>query len=109
MASISRRNDKWQVRVRRKGFPVEVKTFNTRADAEQWARSVEIEMDRGSFVSRSTAEATTLKKVIERYIIEVCPSQRGCSDGDTTESDLPRQACEADDGCIDTDGRRSLP
>jgi integrase len=77
MASISRRNDKWQVRVRRKGFPVEVKTFNTRADAEQWARSVEIEMDRGSFVSRSTAEATTLKEVIERYIIDVCRSKRG--------------------------------
>ena len=77
MASIQRRDDKWQVRVRRKGFPLEVKSFTSRQDAERWARSVETEMDRGSYVSRSEAESTTLKDVLERYIAEVCPSKRG--------------------------------
>ncbi|TAM55508.1 MAG: site-specific integrase [Paraburkholderia sp.] len=80
MAAIHRRSDKWQVRIRRKGFPVEVKTFSIRADAEQWARSVETEMDRGGFVSRSEAEANTLQDIIERYIDEVCPTQRGGAD-----------------------------
>jgi len=80
MAAIQRRNDKWQARVRRKGFPVEVKTFNTRADAEQWARSVETEMDRGSFVSRSEAEANTLEDIINLYITDVCPTQRSGAD-----------------------------
>lgn len=80
MAAIHRRKDKWQVRIRRKGFPVEVKTFNTRADAEQWARSVETEMDRGSFVSRSEAEANTLEDIIERYITDVCPTRRSGMD-----------------------------
>lgn len=80
MAAIQRRNDKWQVRVRRKGFPVEVKTFKTRADAEQWARFIETEMDRGSFVSRGEAEANTLKDIIERYIADVMPTRKGASD-----------------------------
>ncbi len=77
MASISRRSDGWQVRVRRKGFPLEVKTFTTRQDAERWARSIESEMDRGSYVNRSEAESTTLGDVLERYIVDVCPSMRG--------------------------------
>lgn len=77
MASISRRGDGWQVRVRRKGFPLEVKTFTTRQDAERWARSIELEMDRGSYVSRSEAESTTLGEILERYIADVCPSMRG--------------------------------
>ncbi|WP_024973484.1 tyrosine-type recombinase/integrase [Ralstonia pickettii] len=77
MASISRRSDGWQVRVRRKGFPLEVKTFTTRQDAKRWGRSIEAEMDRGSYVNRSEAESTTLGDVLERYIADVCPSLRG--------------------------------
>lgn len=80
MASIRNRSGKWQARVTRKGFPDEVKTFGSRIDAERWARSIETEMDRGCFVSRSEAEATTLQDVIERYIVEVCPQKRGGRD-----------------------------
>lgn len=77
MASIRHRGNKWQARVTRIGFPPEVKTFGTRQDAERWARSIESEMDRGSYVNRSEAESTTLKDVLERYIVEVCPLLRG--------------------------------
>ncbi len=77
MASIRQRGNKWQARIARMGFPPEVKTFGTRQDAERWARSIETEMDRGSYVSRSEAEATTLGHVLERYIAEVAPSMRG--------------------------------
>lgn len=77
MASIRQREGKWQARVRRKGFPDEVRTFPSRQDAERWARSVESDIDKGSYVSRSEAESTTLKEIIERYIVEVCPSKRG--------------------------------
>ncbi|MGD7247697.1 tyrosine-type recombinase/integrase [Ralstonia pseudosolanacearum] len=34
-------------------------------------------MDRGSYVSRSGAESATLGDVLERYIVDVCPSMRG--------------------------------
>lgn len=77
MASIRQRGNKWQARIARMGFPPEVKTFGTRQDAERWARSIETEMDRGSYVSRSGAESTTLGDVLERYIVDVCPSMRG--------------------------------
>lgn len=80
MASIRNRGNKWQARVTRKGFPDEVKSFTTRQDAERWARSVETEMDKGYFVNRSTAESTTFKDVIERYIADVCPTTRSGTD-----------------------------
>jgi hypothetical protein len=56
MASIRKRGGlQWEARVRRKGYPVTCKTFNTKADAEKWSRDVEGEMDRGIFVSRVEA------------------------------------------------------
>ncbi|CAG4890607.1 tyrosine-type recombinase/integrase [Paraburkholderia saeva] len=80
MASIRKRGSKWQARVCRAGYPPETKSFNIRADAERWARSVETEMDRGSFISRSEAEANTLEDIINRYIDDVCPTQRSGAD-----------------------------
>jgi integrase len=80
MASIRKRGSKWQARVCRAGYPPETKSFNIRADAERWARSVETEMDRGSFISRSEAEANTLEDIINRYIADVCPTQRSGAD-----------------------------
>lgn len=77
MASIRHRGNKWQARVTRVGFPPEVKSFESRQDAERWARSIESEMDRGCYVNRSEAESTSLAHVLERYIAEVCPAMRG--------------------------------
>ena len=66
MATIRKRGDlQWEVRVRRKGWPVTCKTFNTKLDAEKWARDVENEMDRGVFISRTEAERTTLSEASE--------------------------------------------
>lgn len=78
MASIRKRGDVWQVRVRRNGYPDEVKSFPNKTDAECWARSVESEMDRGQFVSRTEAEQTTFAEVIQRYIKAVTSTKRGC-------------------------------
>jgi hypothetical protein len=50
MASFRQRNNKWQARISRDGHPDQVKTFESKADAERWARSVESEMDKGHFV-----------------------------------------------------------
>ncbi|MCO1347908.1 hypothetical protein L0Y95_14445 [Burkholderia vietnamiensis] len=78
MASITRRGDlQWQARVRRKGYPVQIKTFNTRAEAEAWARLIESEIDRGVFVSRAEAESTTLAEALDRYDREIAASKKG--------------------------------
>lgn len=80
MAAIRRRDSRWQVRVRRRGFPDQTKTFTTKLDAERWARAIENEMDRGQFIDRSLAERTSLSEILERYATEVSPTKRG---GDT--------------------------
>ncbi|MES9995629.1 tyrosine-type recombinase/integrase [Desulfovibrio aminophilus] len=74
MASIRKRGPRqWEVRIRKKGYPVQSKTFETKVTADAWARMVESEMDRGIFVSREEAESTTLKSALDRYIREYAP------------------------------------
>ena len=80
MASIRKLpSGKWNVRVTRKGFPLQTKSFLNKIDADRWARTIEGEMDRGSFVCRSEAEATTLAQALERYKREVTPKKKGAS------------------------------
>jgi len=79
MASIRKRGDlQWEARVRKRGQPVQCKTFTTRAKAEAWGKQIESEMDRGVFVSRAEAESTTLAEALERYAVEVsCKKKSG--------------------------------
>lgn len=78
MAAITKReNGQWQAKIRRRGWPVQSKTFRTKADAEGWARAVEREMDIGAFIHRDDAERTTFKDAADRYSREVLPKQRG--------------------------------
>lgn len=67
----------FQAQVRRAGFPPQSKTFESRRDAEKWVRSIEREMDTGSFIPRDEAARTTIKDVAERYRKELLPKQRG--------------------------------
>lgn len=80
MASIRQRNGKWQARVIRRGQPAQARTFGSKQDAERWARSVETEIDRGSYASRNEADRTTLGEVIARYCAEVTPGMRSARD-----------------------------
>lgn len=78
MASIRKLpSGKFNARVTRQGYPVKSKSFITRTDADRWARSIESEMDRGVFVCRSEAEATTLSDALVRYLKEVVPGKKG--------------------------------
>jgi len=78
MASIVKRGDyQYQVTIRRKGFPKQCKTFESRREAEAWAKVVESEMIRGVFTNRSELERTTLGALLERYGDEVTVEKRG--------------------------------
>ena len=46
MATIRRRNGKWQVQVRRQGYKPIARSFHKRSDAEEWARYKETQADR---------------------------------------------------------------
>jgi integrase len=77
MAAIQKRGDlQWRARIRRRGYPVQTKTFTTRAKAEAWSKQIESEMDRGVFVSRAEAEGTTLAEALDRYLHEITPTKK---------------------------------
>lgn len=80
MAVITKRRtekgERWQAKVRRKGWPPVSKTFDRKADAEAWGRATEREMDVGAFIQRDDAERTTFDEVAKRYQREVLPTKR---------------------------------
>jgi len=78
MASFRKRGSGgWQAQVRRKGYPAQSKSFPTRAAAVRWVRSIEFEMDQGTFVSRNEAETTTVAELLTRYLSERTALKRG--------------------------------
>lgn len=80
MASIRKRGPyQWEAQIRRRGYPAQSKTFNTKAEAEAWANMIESEMARGVWVSRSEAEATTLYDALERYEVEISSGKKGAA------------------------------
>lgn len=76
MATIRYRNGKWQARIQRKGHPNLAKTFLTQQDALKWARSIEVELDKGTYTNSLQAQKTTFGELIERYLREVTPNMR---------------------------------
>lgn len=79
---VPRKNDKgeiigWQAKIRRRGFPVQSRTFESRKVAEDWGKVIEAEMIRGVHVDRTKAERTTLGQVIENYNQRVAPTHKG--------------------------------
>ncbi|MBA5604956.1 site-specific integrase [Duganella sp. FT3S] len=66
----------YHVQIRKRGYPTQTKTFTKEADARRWATIIESEMERGVFVSRSEAEATLVKDILQRFATEILPTKR---------------------------------
>ena len=77
MASIRERSGSWQARVSRDGYPPEVKSFPTKAEALKWARHMEASMDAGAYRARTATDKASLCDLLSRYADEVSPSKRG--------------------------------
>lgn len=80
MASIRQRAGRWQARIARKGYPQEVKSFSTRAEAARWAREIELAMDQGIHRGHGDADRLPLKDLLDRYLQQVTPAKRGAED-----------------------------
>lgn len=80
MASLRQHGKGWQARVRRQGYPDITKSFQSRQDAERWARALETEIDKGQFVSIDEAQRSTLGDLIGRYLVEVTPTMKGSTE-----------------------------
>ena len=72
MASFSKRGAYWRAQIRRHGQPPQNATFDTKVQAEAWARDIEARMDRGVFYDMKEAERTTLSEALDRYYREIC-------------------------------------
>jgi len=78
MATIRKRGAKWQVQIRRVGFPSISRSFHVRKDAEAWARQTEVQVDRSELLSDPRAlNHITLGQLVERYRDTVSPKKRG--------------------------------
>ena len=76
MATFRNRHGRWQARVQRKGQQPVSKSFKSKEDAQRWARQIESEIDRGSYVSLALAGRTLFKEIIQRFIDEVTSKSR---------------------------------
>ena len=59
--------------VRRKGQPLQTRTFGTLKEAKQWAREVEVQIDKGKNFLTSPAKEKTVSEAIARYLETVLP------------------------------------
>ena len=76
MASFRLRNNRWQARVQRKGQKDLAKSFLNKSDAIQWARSIEIEIDRGTYINTDYAQKTLFKEILQKNLDDVVPYMR---------------------------------
>lgn len=75
MASIRKRNGKWQVRINRDDISV-TKTFLNKKDGETWARLTEIAIERNEFTLKTKKTTETLGQLFDQYNDEVAPLHR---------------------------------
>lgn len=79
MATIRQRktSKKYEVQIRRDGWPTLTRTFAKAADARAWASVIESEIERGVFIDRTEAEKNTLGDLFRRYLAEVSTQKKG--------------------------------
>ena len=69
MATIQKRGEyQYQVEIRRKGYPRQTRTFESKAQAEAWAREQEHKMDMGQFRDLRPMAQITLGDALGRYM-----------------------------------------
>ena len=57
----------WQAQIIRIGQRPKYRTFDTKGEADAWARQIEGAMDCGEWQDRTEGERTTLHDALERY------------------------------------------
>ena len=77
MASIRKRNNRWEARVRRSGYPTQTKTFTHKSSAQTWAREAELALEQGQLTCRPQLLSMTLEEAVERYLAEVSIHHKG--------------------------------
>jgi integrase len=79
MATYTQRKSGWYVQVRRKGHKTIGRTFNTKAEGERWALTIESGMGVGTYIDNREALSTTLAECLDRYASEIIPHKKGAA------------------------------
>lgn len=69
MATVRERNGKWQAKVLRNCYPSQTKTFDSHNEAIKWSRSIEADIDQGSFINPSHSNNLLLNKQVEQPML----------------------------------------
>ena len=78
MASISQRNGKWQVQVRRTGHKSINRIFIQKSEAQKWARQTEIALENGTIdTGAEHSLKTPLSNILTRYQLEISAHKAG--------------------------------
>jgi len=80
MAYFYKRNGRWKIEVRKKGFPNVYKSFFDLKDARKFAREIESKMERNVFEDYSGASGTTLKEILIKYRDEKTVLKKGAKE-----------------------------
>ncbi len=75
MATIRKYRGKFNVQIRRKGYPFISKSFVSLTVAKKWAVVTEADMERGLHVI--IPDDTTVGNLLDRYIKEILPTHKG--------------------------------
>jgi integrase len=73
MATLIKRGEFYQAKIRRIGLPILSRTFTTKTDAQTWIRDTEHKIDRGLLTDTRKASATTLHELLSLYINDRLP------------------------------------
>ena len=71
MATYQKRSGSWRAIIRKKGYPQVSATFDTKAQAERWAKQIETEMSQSRFIDTREADSLTIADALERYKREI--------------------------------------
>ena len=68
MATVRKRNNKYQAQVRIKGFPPQSKSFSTQAAAKSWARRTELSMEDGSWIDTRGSRSLLMENLTDELV-----------------------------------------
>ena len=80
MSTIRKHRGKYQVQIRRKDHRPISKTFHQLKDAQEWARWMEVQADRGGLLPIQTKQKHLLADLVVRYKTEVTSNKKGSRD-----------------------------
>jgi len=75
MATIRKRGSRYNVQIRKEGYPSITKTFTRISVARKWASSIEADMERHLYIE--VPDQTTVGELLKRYQRQISPSHKG--------------------------------